>query len=49
MELFQEVTALKGIGPKKAQALEKLKIRTIGDLLAFFPRDYEDRRSFSCD
>ncbi|MCI7300344.1 MAG: ATP-dependent DNA helicase RecG [Clostridiales Family XIII bacterium] len=46
MELFQEVTALKGIGPKKAQALEKLKIRTIGDLLAFFPRDYEDRRSF---
>lgn len=46
MELSQRVTVLKGIGPKKAQALEKLNIRTIGDLLTFFPRDYEDRRSF---
>lgn len=45
MELTKKVTALKGVGPKKAQALEKLEIRTIDDLLRFFPRDYEDRRS----
>ncbi|MCQ4637409.1 ATP-dependent DNA helicase RecG [Anaerovorax odorimutans] len=46
MELTEKVTVLKGIGPKKAQALEKLEIRTIEDLLTFFPRDYEDRRAF---
>lgn len=44
MEWKEPVTALKGVGPKKAAALEKLGIRTIGDLLLFFPRDYQDRR-----
>lgn len=44
MELRESVTCLKGIGPKKAEALEKMNIRTIEDLLFFFPRDYEDRR-----
>lgn len=44
MELRDPVTVLKGLGPKKAQALEKLNIRTLEDLLYFFPREYQDRR-----
>ena len=44
MELKDSVTLLKGIGPKKAEALEKLNIRTLEDLMFFLPRDYEDRR-----
>lgn len=45
MERTDQVTVLKGVGPKKATALEKLNIRTIEDLQSFFPRDYQDRRS----
>ncbi len=45
MELRDKVTELKGIGPKKSSALEKLNIRTLEDLMFFFPRDYEDRRN----
>ncbi len=37
---------LKGIGPKRAQALEKFGIFTPHDLLYFFPRRYEDRSQF---
>ncbi len=37
---------LKGIGPKRAQALEKLGIFSLHDLLYFFPRRYEDRSQF---
>lgn len=37
---------LKGIGPKRALALEKLGIRSIRDLLYYFPRRYEDRSHF---
>lgn len=45
MDLRDEVTVLKGIGPKKAKALEKLKIKTLRDFLFFFPREYQDRRN----
>jgi ATP-dependent DNA helicase RecG len=34
---------LKGIGPKRAQALEKLGFKTIHDLFYLFPRRYDDR------
>lgn len=37
------ILTLKGIGPKKAELFAKLGIRTLGDLLRFYPRDYEDR------
>ena len=43
--LRQPLTALPKLGPKRAQQLEKLGLRTIGDLLTLFPRDYEDRRT----
>ncbi|MEG0829064.1 MAG: ATP-dependent DNA helicase RecG [Anaerovoracaceae bacterium] len=42
-----QVTTLKGLGPKKAAVLEKLNIIKIEDLLCFFPRDYQDRRTFT--
>ena len=43
MDLFSPVTQLKGIGPVRAKQLEKLGLRTLYDLIAFFPRGYEDR------
>ncbi len=40
----QEIKYLKGVGPKKAELLEKeLGIRTCNDLLYFFPYKYIDR------
>lgn len=44
MSLQDKVTSIKGIGPTKSVALDKLKIDTIEDFLFFYPRDYEDRR-----
>ncbi|MBC3795482.1 ATP-dependent DNA helicase RecG [Acetobacterium tundrae] len=34
---------IKGVGPKRKEALEKHGIKTIGDLLSFYPRKYIDR------
>lgn len=34
----QPVSALKGVGPKRAEAFARLEITTIGDLLNFYPR-----------
>ena len=45
MQITDSVNTIKGIGPKKAAALERLGIRTIEDFLFFFPRDYQDRRN----
>ncbi len=44
MNLKESVTAVKGIGPKKAAALKKLNIYTCEDMIFFLPRSYEDRR-----
>ena len=43
MDLFSPVTDLRGVGPARAAALQRLGIYTLYDLLAYFPRDYEDR------
>ncbi len=43
MDLYSPVTKLKGIGPTKAAQLANLGIETIYDLMAYFPRTYEDR------
>jgi len=41
--LESEAQFLKGVGPKNAAALLKLGIRTVRDLIFYFPRRYEDR------
>ncbi len=43
LELNSDVRFLKGIGEKKAQALNKLGVFSLYDLISFFPRKYEDR------
>lgn len=45
MNLSDSISALKGVGPKKQEILKKININTLEDLLYFFPRKYEDRRS----
>jgi ATP-dependent DNA helicase RecG len=45
-ELGTDVRYVKGIGEKKAQALKKLGVLTLYDLVSFFPRRYEDRSQF---
>ncbi len=42
-DLNTDVRYLKGIGEKKAQALNKLGVFSLLDLVSFFPRKYEDR------
>ncbi len=47
MNLSDNVQFIKGIGPKRAEALTKLSIFTLEDLLTFFPRDYQDRKKIT--
>lgn len=42
--LNSEVRYAKLVGPKREKILNKLGIKTIEDLVLYFPRDYEDRR-----
>jgi ATP-dependent DNA helicase RecG len=41
-ELTQSVQYLKGVGPARADVLEKLGIKTVGDLVFHLPRGYDD-------
>jgi ATP-dependent DNA helicase RecG len=41
-DLQTPATSLEGIGPKRAEQLERLGARTIGDLLNLFPRRHDD-------
>lgn len=45
---MESIKTLSGIGPQRAKTLEKKGIRTIDELLYYFPRTYEDRTHF-CD
>ncbi len=40
--LTQPVQFLKGVGPAKAELLERLNLRNAADVLFFFPRSYQD-------
>ena len=42
-DLRTDVRYIKGIGEQRAKALGKLGIRTLRDLISWFPRRYEDR------
>jgi len=46
-ELTDEVTYVKGVGPRRAAALEKLNIFTKYDLLTHYPRAYENHSSLT--
>ncbi|MFD1426609.1 ATP-dependent DNA helicase RecG [Kroppenstedtia sanguinis] len=41
---LRSVTEVPGVGPKRAEDLEKLGIRTVADLLSYFPYRYDDFR-----
>src|SRR6185503_10085904 len=48
--LATPVEFVRGVGPQRAELLHRLEVRTAGDLIFFFPRDYEDltdRRAIS--
>ena len=45
-ELTTNVRYVKGIGEQRAKGLEKLGIRTLKDLISYFPRAYDDRRTY---
>jgi len=47
MDLDTAVQFVKGIGPQRAEALQKLGVRTVEDLLFHLPLRYEDRRAFA--
>ena len=42
-ELNTDIRYIKGIGETRAKALQKLGVTTLGDLLSYFPRRWEDR------
>ena len=48
MHTESSVRAIKGIGDKKAQLLQKLGIETIRDLVYYMPRSYESQGARAC-
>ena len=42
------VSSISGIGPQLTKTLAKVNVFTVGDLLQYFPRDYEDRTRKVC-
>lgn len=44
--LNSPVQFLKGVGPRRARQLERLGIKTVGDVLEHFPRRYEQAAGF---
>ena len=42
MDAKTQITELKGIGEKTAKLFRKVEIGTVGDLLRYYPRDYEE-------
>ena len=45
-DLTTSVRYIKGIGEQRAKSLEKLGIQTLQDLISYFPRAYDDRRTY---
>ena len=42
-DLNTDVQTIVGVGEKRAAAMEKLGVRTLRELISWFPRRYEDR------
>ena len=51
VDLNKEIRFIKGVGPAKADLLNKLGIFTLSDLITYYPRTYEDRSKpkFICE
>ena len=49
--LARPVTAVSGVGPKRAKLLGSRGLRTVSDLVFYLPTDYDDRRALAkvCD
>ena len=45
-DLSTDIRYLKGVGETRAKSLQKLGITSVRDLLAYFPRTYDDRREY---
>ena len=43
VDLKKDVKYVKGVGPNRVKLLNKLNIFTLGDLITYYPRGYEDR------
>ena len=43
MKLKDSIRYIKGVGPAKEELFNKVEIKTVEDLINYFPRDYEDR------
>ncbi len=43
VDLGKDVKYIKGVGPNRAELLNKLKIFTLQDLITYYPRTYQDR------
>ena len=43
VDLNKDIKYIKGVGPNRAVLLNKLGIFTLGDLITYYPRDYDDR------
>ncbi len=44
--LYKSITAISGVGEKRAKLLNSLGLFTISDLISYYPRTYEDRTVF---
>lgn len=42
-EILTPVSSITGIGPQLTKTLSKINVFTVGDLLQYYPRDWEDR------
>ena len=47
-EIKTPVSSIAGIGPQLTKILAKVNVFTVGDLLQYYPRDYEDRTRKVC-
>lgn len=43
IDLNKQIQYIKGVGPNRAELLNKLGIYTLEDLITYYPREYEDR------
>ena len=46
VDFDKEIRYIKGVGPARAELLNKLGLFTLEDILTYFPRNYEDRGKF---